>query len=278
MKFVKCDLPAEYKTLEIEIFSDLHLGSKKCDVNLIKRRIERVRTKENARAILVGDIMNTALKNSKSDVYEDTLSPNDQLKFAVSLFEPIKDKIIGITDGNHENRVLKETSISPMAQLAVQLGLVDYFDSISCLLFIRFGSQINHGNPRARRTVENSRKNTHTGRKICYTLYMTHGSGGGGTVGSSANRLSKRGEVVDADIIVSGHTHKEMYFSQASYKVDPQNNSAYLKEQIFVNGGSTLDYEGYAEQIGCKPTTKRTPTIILNGTSKGVDIISRNNW
>lgn len=36
MKFVKNDLSAELDNIEIEIFSDLHLGSKRCDYKAIK--------------------------------------------------------------------------------------------------------------------------------------------------------------------------------------------------------------------------------------------------
>lgn len=258
MNFVKNDLPSEFDEIEIEIFSDLHLGSKKCDFPLIQERIDRVKDNDNVYAIILGDICNTALKNSKSDVYEDQLRPKEQLDQACMLFEPIKHKILGICQGNHEQRIDKETNIDILYLMARQLDIADKYGATACLLFIRFGHQ------RYTRDTKNS------GRKVCYTLYMTHGSGGGSTVGAKANSLERRGQIVDSDIVCIGHTHMPITFRTASYKVDPQNNSAYTKEQVFVNASATLDHESYAERIGCKPSSKISPVIILNGKYKKV--------
>lgn len=261
MKFVKNDLPAELQEIEIEIFSDLHIGSKRCDYKLIQERVKRVKENDNVYAILTGDLCNTALKNSKSDVYEDALKPKEQLNQACSLFEPIKDKILGICQGNHEQRIDKETNIDILYLMARQLDIDNKYDATSCLLFIRFGKQRN-----------NQSKKTATGRKICYSIYISHGSGGGATIGAKANQLEKRGNIIDSDIVVMGHTHLPLTFRTCSYKVDPQNNSAYLKEQVFVNASATLDPEEYAERIGCKPSSKTSPVIILNGENKKVKV------
>ncbi len=100
---------------------------------------------------------------------------------------------------------------------------------------------------------------------------MTHGTGTGGrTIGGKANGLERRGQIVDADIVCTGHTHQAVTFRETSYKVDPQNNSAYLKEQVFVNASSTLDYEKYAEKFGMKPSSKISPLIVLDGHVKQV--------
>lgn len=260
MKFVKNDLSEDFSQIEIEIFSDLHIGSKRCDFKTIQQRVERVKANENVFAIILGDVCNTALKNSKSDVYEEALKPKEQLNQACMLFEPIKDKILGICQGNHENRIDKETNIDILYLMARQLGIENKYGAVSCLLFIRFGKQKN--NKKARSYT--------SGRKLCYSLYMTHGSGGGGTTGAKANQLEKRGNIVDSDIVCIGHTHLPLTFRTASYKCDPQNNSAYLKEQVFVNASATLDPEDYAEKVGLRPSSKTSPVIILDGHYKNV--------
>ena len=65
------DLPAEHKEIKIEIFSDLHLGSKKCDQMAIKERVKRVEENENVYAIILGDVLNNSTKTSVGDVYEE---------------------------------------------------------------------------------------------------------------------------------------------------------------------------------------------------------------
>lgn len=263
MKFVKNDLPAEFSTLEIEIFSDLHLGSKRCDIKTIQDRVERVKNNENVYAIIVGDVVDNATKNSIADTYEEALTPMQQVKHAVMIFEPIKDKILGVVSGNHCFRSYKTEGVDLLYFMCAELGIADKYDMTACLLFIRFGKQVNHGK---------AKRNCSAGRKICYSLYMSHGSGGGSTVGGSANKLEKRGQIIDADIIVQGHTHKPLTFRESFFKVDPQNNSAYPKEQVFVNSSATLEYEEYAERMGLKPNSKVSPVIVLNGQTKQVTV------
>lgn len=263
MKYVKNNLPESLKEIRIEIFSDLHLGSKKCDYKGIQERIEKVRTNENTYAIILGDLLNNSTKTSVGDVYEEELTPMQQVKKATMLFEPIKDKILGVCSGNHERRSYKTDGIDLLYFMCAELGIADKYDYCSCLLFIRFGQNPTH--PR-------SGKDT---RKMCYSLYMTHGDGQGGrTIGGKANGLQRRGQVVDADIIVTGHTHAPLSFRDCFYRIDYQNSSVVRKEQLFVNASSTLDYEEYAELYGMRPSSKKSPIIVLNGRKKEMDCIT----
>lgn len=275
MRFVKNDLPATLKTLEIEIFADLHLGSKKCDFKLIQERVERVRTHENVYAVIGGDICNTATKNSKSDVYSDVLTPKEEIDRACMLFEPIKDKILGACSGNHENRILRESGYDILYSMCARLGIEHVYSNVSVLMFVRFGSTVNKGSGYVRRDgTKGDRKSIHSGRKILYTIYLTHGSGGGRTIGAKANALARRGEIIDSDIVIGGHTHQDLTFRQKSFKIDPHNCMAHEFEQVFVNASSSLDYEDYAESLGLRPTSKNCPVIILDGTEKKIKVLS----
>ena len=96
MEAIKVNLPRDIKTAEIHIFADLHIGDSHCDIMGIKNRIEAVQNNKNAYCILNGDIINNATKTSVSDCYAEELSPMEQIRRFVDLFEPIKDKIIAI--------------------------------------------------------------------------------------------------------------------------------------------------------------------------------------
>ena len=259
MKCIKNDLPHNLNTIEIEIFSDLHLGSRKCDYEEIKNRVERVKDNEHVYAIILGDVLNNSTRTSVGDVYEEELTPMQQVKKATMLFEPIKDKILGVCSGNHERRSYKTEGIDLLYFMCAEIGIVDKYDYCSCLLFIRVGHDIRHGKTGA------------GSRQICYTLYMTHGDGQGGrTVGGKANGLQRRGQIVDADIVVTGHTHAPLSFRDCCYRVDYQNSSVTMREQIFVNASATLNYEEYAELYGMKPSSNQSPVIILDGTKRQV--------
>ena len=110
---------------------------------------------------------------------------------------------------------------------------------------------------------------------MCYSLYMTHGDGQGGrTVGGKANGLQRRGQIVDADIVVTGHTHAPMSFRDCFFRIDYPNSTVIKKEQLFVSASATLNYEEYAELYGMKPSSSQSPVIILNGRKK--EMLCRN--
>jgi predicted phosphodiesterase len=264
MRCVKADLPRELTKINIEIFSDMHLGSKKCDYKAIHDRIRKVQESNNTYAIILGDVTNNSTKTSAGDVYEEQLTPMQQIQQAVSLFEPIKDKIIGICSGNHERRSYKTDGIDLLYFMARELDRANYYDSAGCLLFIRFG-KMSRGKKESNGSGEV--------RKMCYTLYMTHGSAGGRLVGGKANGLQRIGQVVNSDIVVVGHTHLPMTFRECTMSIDERNSSINTKEQVFVNASATLDYEEYAEIYGMKPSSKQSPIIMLDGTKKDIQVV-----
>ena len=123
MKKIIIDLPRELSSVELHIFADEHLGDMCCDVKRLLQRIEYVKNTPNAYCILNGDIIDNATKTSIGDTYTQELNPMNQLERAVEIFEPIKDKVLCITHGNHENRTYKSEGINLSALLARQLGL-----------------------------------------------------------------------------------------------------------------------------------------------------------
>lgn len=254
---VKHKLSQNLDTVEIELFYDCHLGSKKCDIMALKERIERVRTTPNVYCILGGDLINNSTKTSVGDVYAEELSPMEQIKLACSLFAPISDKILGVCSGNHERRSYKQDGIDLTHFFCAELKITDRYDPTGVLMFVSFGSRKNY---------TGGLKNHDSNKPIQYSIYFTHGDGQGGrTIGGKANGLERRGQIIDADIIITGHTHSPMVFRQKSYRINRQKCSVHTHEQLFVNASSELDYEEYAELYGLRPTSKKSPVIILDG-------------
>lgn len=259
MNILKCDLPREIKTLEIHTFADLHIGDRHCDMQLIKKNIKEVQDNPNAYVILNGDILNNATKTSVSDSYAEEIPPMEQIQTAVDLFEPIKDRILCINVGNHENRTYIKEGIELMAIVAKQLGIYEKYSKESSFLFIRFGE---------RSDGHKESKGSGKVRKLCYTLFCNHGSGGGRKEGAKAIRLADMASIVDADIYVHSHTHLPMIMKQSFFRVDIPNSYIANVNKLFVNTSAMLNYGGYSEQYEFKPPSKDTPTIYLDGTKK----------
>ena len=252
MKVIKIDLPRELSSVELHTFADEHLGDEHSDIKRLLARIEHVKNTPNAYCILNGDIVDNATKTSIGDTYTQVFNPMEQLAKATEIFEPIKDKILCITHGNHENRTYKNDGINLSCLMAKQLGLADKYTPTSAVLFIRFGQ----GSTRI-----------HC-RKICYTVYVLHGSGGGRKEGGKVNRLSDMASIIDTDIYIHSHTHLPMVMKQAFHRIDNKNSTVSLVDKLFVNTAANLNYGGYGEAGEFKPSSKDTPVIYLSGSKK----------
>lgn len=157
-----------------------------------------------------------------------------------------------ILPGNHENRTYKTDGIDITALMADQLGLRDRYSSTTALMFIRFG-RLNHGNHN---------------RKLCYTVYETHGSGGGRKEGGKVNRLSDLASIVDADVYIHSHTHLPLTMKKDFFRVDTSNSKVAKVTRLFVNTAACLDYGGYGDTQSYSPSSKDNPIIILDGHKK----------
>ena len=259
MKTIKIDLPQEITQLEIHIFADEHVGDEHCDLKRLLDRIEYVKNTPNAYCILNGDIIDNATKTSIGDTYTQVFNPMEQLQKATELFEPIRDKILCITHGNHENRTYKKEGINLSCLMAAQLGLGDRYTPTSAVLFIRFGK------------VANGKKESNGSgkvRKMCYTAYVLHGSGGGRKEGAKAIRLADMASIIDTDIYIHSHTHLPMIMKQGFHRLDIQNSAVAKVDKLFVNTAANLKYGGYGEAGEFKPSSMETPIIYLDGTVK----------
>lgn len=249
MKVIKVNLPNHLKDIILFPLADLHIGEPSCNMEIIKKNIEYIKNTPNCFCILNGDIIDNGTRNSIGDVYSQTLSPHDQVKLAVSIFEPIKNKIIAITNGNHEERTYRDSGIDIMGMFAMTLGLEDYYCNESAVIFVKFG---------VKRT-DNRKNSKYTACQV--VIYATHGRGGGRKEGAKAIRLADMANIVDADIYIHSHTHLPMSMKECFFRTDLTKQAIVPCEKLFVNTGSSLNYAKYAEKIECKPNSTATPRI-----------------
>lgn len=249
MKAIKCDLPfAEY--IELHPMADLHIGDLCSDYKLILERIEHIKNTPNAYCILDGDLMDTAISASIGDTYGANLQPMEQLKQCVKIFEPIKDKILAVLPGNHENRVYKADGIDLTALMCSQLGIAERYSETTAVLFIRFGKGGGNRTPN---------------RPQLYTVYVTHGAGGGRKAGGKVNRLADLASIVDCDVYIHAHTHLPIVFKESFGRPSRVNSTIEVVDKLFVNVAAALNYGGYGDKAGFKPASKRSPVIYLDG-------------
>lgn len=235
-------------------YADLHIGDLLVDGNLLKERISHCEETENCVVILNGDLCNNATKTSVSDVYAESIRPMEQLKTVERYFGTLakQGKIVVLTDGNHERRTYRNDGIDMSAIIASQLGVP--YSAGSALIFLRFGHH-EHGQH---------------GRKLLYTIFCNHGSGGGSKIGGKANRLVGMSDIIDADCFFHSHTHEPIIVKRGFFRTSAANNSVSYVDRLFINTAAYLDYGGYGEIAEYAPNSKATPIVYLDGHKRNM--------
>lgn len=234
------------------LIADWHWADPNSDHDKIRADIEYIKTHENCYCVLNGDLMDCAIASSVGDTYGATLSPMDELRVCVELFGPIKDKVLCVLRGNHEARHYKTNGIDITELMCRQLGIEDRYSPTTALVFLRFGAL---------------NKKQHS-RKVLYTMYVSHGNGGGRKEGGKIQRLVDCSTIVDADIYCVGHTHLPAILKDSFARPNPGNSSVTYCTRLYVNTSAKLNYGGYGDTNGYKAGCTDTPVIILSGTRK----------
>lgn len=244
------------KYLKIVPIADVHKGDKLLDYTELNKTVKYIKDNPDVYTILNGDLMNTAIKSSVSDCYEDTMTPMEQIESLVKLLEPIKHKILVATTGNHERRIKRESSIDIMQIVMAQLGLSNRYTSGAYYLFLYFGEK------------EQGRK-----APMVYTIYGYHGSGGGRKAGGKLNKVIEMAEKYFADVYLMSHVHVKMGTKQNYFIPDFGNKALVEKEMAFVISNSYLFHGGYGEDNGYNIATRTRIEIELNGKYREKKII-----
>ena len=253
MKVIKRDLGEEFKQIKVLALSDLHIGDELCNLRLIKSVLEEVKNSPNTFIILNGDLINNSTRNSVGNVFND-LSPMESIVLLCDLLESVKDRILCLTNGNHELRSMKEDGIDIVRLVARQLGIEDRYAEGWWYLYLTLGM----GNK---------------ARPIMYTLTGVHGYGGGRKNGGKINNLVEMSDKVIADVYVMSHTHTPIMTRNSIFVPDYQHRSLVQKDKYYLMTNSFLEYGGYGELYGYTPSTTEHQEMLLSGTKKQIKII-----
>ena len=255
MKIIKRELNTNIDKITIIPISDVHIGDKCANLKAFKEVLDRIKNEPNTYTILNGDLCNIALKNSKSDVYSDELTPMEQVLQIIKFLEPIKDKILVMSNGNHEDRITKDTSIDILYLVAKQLRIEQLYCPSWWYLYLTFG---------------NSNKN----RPMLYTISGYHGFGGSTTSGAKINKVKKMSNVVLADCYIMSHVHEPINTKGIIFVPDYQHKCVVKKEMYYCVSNAFVEYEGsYAEKMGLPPSNTGLNEIELDGTKKQIRLI-----
>jgi len=252
LKLLCHKLSSNLEYIIIYPISDLHVGDKSLDKECFRDFVKKIADDEHAYCVLVGDILNNAIVGSVSNSYNEEMPPKEQLKWARTELMPIKHKILGIVSGNHEYRSKKNTDTHLTEDLAEYLGIVNLFSEDELALKITFGKNGVSANPQM------------------YTLYMTHGAGGGKKPGSGLNNAESLAmSVENADVYIVGHGHKRIAYKNAPRRIDAIHEKIQQIEKLFVMSSHWSSYfSGYAVRKMLTPSAGGSVPIKLYAYKK----------
>ena len=253
MKPIKIELSKDLTEVEIIPVADYHWADPNSDHARILEDIKYIAEHDNVYCVLNGDLMDCAIASSIGDTYSATLTPMDELRVCVEMFKPIAHKILCVVPGNHEMRHYRTNGVDMTLLMCQQLGIEDRYSPTTALLFIRFGENRDVGNHK---------------RPVAYTMYVSHGNGGGRKEGGKIQRLVDLSTIVDADIYVCGHVHLPAMLKDGFARPSMANSSISYGTRLYVNTSAKLNYGGYGDAMAFKPPCLDTPIIHLNGTRK----------
>jgi hypothetical protein len=257
------DLSPKFDEIIIIPLSDGHYGNPMHFSPVLCRAIDLIASKPNYRTVINGDMAECVIKTSKGDISAQTAIVQKQYEYIRDLFMPIKDRILGITQGNHEFRIMDAAQIDLCDMWAKDWGCPYGREEI--LLKISFG----------RGCVRMANQ------PYVFFLHATHGYGGARTKGAKNVKVERQSHQVHADVYLQSHDHDASV--QAGVYLLPHNKThidkrgfkvggVHAVEKKLVKTGAFLKRGGYAARGGFDPVSLGLTYIKLQG-NKGQPVV-----
>ena len=239
--------------IHIYAVGDLHLGSAEHMRKEWDAFLKRILEDPHGYVILVGDLINNSTRNSVGNgVFEDLLTPSEQVEVITEQLKPLSERILASVSGNHCDRTMKDCGFNVSYDIAVRLGIQHLWRDNIAFVRIRMGDKDAKGT-----------------KNPTYMLTVVHGNGGGKKTGSAVNNAVDFANIIEGnDCLVPGHTHKPYVTQGSKLFIDTRNNQVSFKPYKVVSVTSWLQYGGYAAKKMLPPTGHSPQIITLCGTRK----------
>lgn len=245
-----------YDGIKIYPIADLHIGSPECREDAWRDFVEKLQTEPRSYIVILGDMMDNGVTNSKTNTYTQTRRPLEQKRWLVEQLTPIKHKILCMVSGNHEARS-EELDDNPLYDVACKLDIEHVFRENGAFLILRIGNPEHDGR-----------------RKATYGALCQHGTGGGGMLGSQVNKALKYGASFEGiDMLITGHTHKPFNVPDTKLVLNTNNNRVSERQFRVITATSWLKYGGYGFRKMYAPSTFSLAEILLEGSHKQIRVV-----
>lgn len=242
---------------------DEHGGTKHCSATALQKQVNIIKNDPMALWVDVGDkceFISPSDPRWDTGVIEDWVHPDnialDQSNWYCDLFSPIKDKCIGLLEGNHEDAMRIHSHIDVQKYICDKLGV----DNLGYSCFIRFIFKRNKSNEAHQ-----------------FIGYFAHGSGWAVTKGAKLNRLQRVMDAFEADLYAIGHMHDIITDSKPYLTLDANNNIRQKEKVGAVTGCWFRTYSqgvraSYGEKRGFPPGAIGCPMFTITPALQTVTV------
>lgn len=251
------ELPEALPYLKLYHITDLHIGAESTQERQWYKFQKYVLEDPHAFITIGGDMLNNATKNSKSNVYAETIRPHQQKVWLAEQLRPLHKahKLLCLVPGNHEGRSSKDVDDYMLYDVAAAIGAEDLFRPNGAFLKLSLGT------------------NKHQ-KRVTYMGLVMHGAGGSGLTGSAVNKTEGFGRSIEGlDFFCTGHVHKGAITKPEKIVFDPYNNKVTLRPFVNLVGTSWVKYADYAFNRMMFPAANDRQILQLSGTEKRLTVI-----
>lgn len=234
-------------------FGDCHLGTVHCCEDEIQKKVKQIQNTENCYFVGMGDYMECITpKDPRWDgsgiagwVHDDNIA-YDQTNRLCEILAPIKDKCLGLLEGNHEDAIKKHNHDNVQRVICEKLGVTNL--GYSCFIKFIFIRSKSHNEQ--------------------YIGYFTHGAGCAVTAGAKLTRLQRTMDNFEADIIAHAHVHDVLTYVKPYLMLNSANQVKSRVKVAAMTGCYFRTYtqgesSSYGEIKSYPPTTLGSPTFTI---------------
>lgn len=244
------ECPAEWKSATMYFVHDLHYGSELFNDKKWHAFKEMMMNDDHALIFWIGDLMEDAIPDSKSDCLLQTVPPVAQKEFITRQFTDLKDKIVAVVPGNHEhNRATKKCGLYPLYDCCLIAGISEKYRDIYAICDIGIGQSPKKPSKKNRYVVQVQHRAKDI--KSCNSADFTDG----------------------IDVFAYGHDHDPHDHPRKKIVYDAKRKSIFERNVEVVDCGSFCVYGGYGARGAYRPQSDKMYRLNIGGRSRYIETI-----
>ena len=243
-----CNLPKELDYADIYFIHDVHFGSELFNEKEWKAMKNKIQSDDRAYVCWIGDLMENAIPNSKSDMFTQRYSPAEQKEWATQQLSDLRGKTLAVVPGNHEhNRTTKMCGLYPLYDCCLLAGIDDRYRNTIAFIDIGIG-----------KNAKDPKKQTH------YFGQIQHQA-------KDIKAVCSADYTDGIDFFAYGHDHESKDKARAKLVFDAHNKMVYKRNVETINCGSFCEYGGYGAKTAYRPQSDKKYKLRIFGGKKNAE-------